>query len=217
MKNIIFIAPPAAGKGTVSDYLIKNYHYKHLSTGDLLREEIEAGSEFGKELDKIISSGNLVNDDVMIRLVKEKLETITNQAFILDGFPRTLEQAKSLDQMLISMGVTNTQAIYLDIDENLALQRVLGRVNCPNCKRSYNIYFENMRPINDNICDDCKTELSKRMDDNEDSFKVRFDTYLKNASSILDYYRDKNMLSEVKVDNDLTRVLNEVIKEAKND
>lgn len=217
MKNIIFIAPPAAGKGTVSDYLIKNYHYKHLSTGDLLREEIEAGSEFGKELDKIISSGNLVNDDVMIRLVKEKLDTITNQAFILDGFPRTLEQAKSLDQMLISMGVTNTQAIYLDIDENLALQRVLGRVNCPNCKRSYNIYFENMRPINDNICDDCKTELSKRMDDNEDSFKVRFDTYLKNASSILDYYRDKNMLSEVKVDNDLTRVLNEVIKEAKND
>jgi len=86
MKNIIFIAPPAAGKGTVSDYLVKNYNYEHLSTGDLLRDVIKSGSEFGQEIDKIISSGNLVSDEIIIKLVKDKLKTLIGTPFILDGF-----------------------------------------------------------------------------------------------------------------------------------
>lgn len=217
MKNIIFIAPPAAGKGTVSDYLIKNYHYKHLSTGDMLRAEIEAGSEFGKEISNIMATGSLISDDIMISLVKQQLIKLSNQNFILDGFPRTLEQAKSLDEMLISLGVTNNVVIFLDIDKELALKRILGRVNCPKCGRSYNVYFEDMKPENENICDDCKSELIKRTDDNEESFEVRFDTYMNNVKSIKDYYNEKHMLSEVMVDNNLTRVLDEVIKEAKND
>lgn len=217
MKNIIFIAPPAAGKGTVSDYLIKNYHYKHLSTGDMLRAEIEAGSEFGKEISNIMATGSLISDDIMISLVKQQLIKLSNQNFILDGFPRTLEQAKSLDEMLISLGVTNNVVIFLDIDKELALKRILGRVNCPKCGRSYNVYFEDMEPENENICDDCKSELIKRTDDNEESFEVRFDTYMNNVKSIKDYYNEKHMLSEIMVDNNLTRVLDEVIKEAKND
>lgn len=217
MNNIIFIAPPAAGKGTVSDFLIKNYHYKHLSTGDMLRTEIEAGSDFGKEINKIIQAGNLVSDDIMIRLVKEQLEGLSNQAFILDGFPRTLEQAKSLDEMLVSLGVTNNIVISLDIDYDLALKRVLGRVNCPKCGRSYNIYFEEMKALKDNICDDCNTELTKRSDDNEESFKKRFDTYIENARSIKEFYQEKHLLKEIIVDNNLERVLQEVLREAKND
>ncbi len=217
MNNIIFIAPPAAGKGTVSDFLIKNYNYKHLSTGDMLRTEIASGSDFGKEINKIIQAGNLVSDDIMIRLVKEQLVSLSNQAFILDGFPRTLEQAKSLDEMLISLGVTNNIVISLDIDYDLALKRVLGRVNCPKCGRSYNIYFEEMKAKKDNICDDCELELTKRADDNEESFKRRFDTYIENARSIKEYYKAKNLLREIMVDNNQTRVLQEVVKEAKND
>ncbi len=217
MKNIIYIAAPNAGKGTVSDYLIKNYNYKHLSTGDLLRKEINSGSEFGREIEKTIASGKLMSDDVMIRLVREELENLKDQAFILDGFPRTLPQAKSLDEMLVSLGVTNNVVISLDIDYDLALKRAIGRVSCPNCGRSYNTYFEEMKPKKENICDDCDIELIKRSDDNEESFKVRFDTYLNNASSIKDYYKDKNNLKEIMIDNNLERVLAEVVKEAKND
>ncbi|MCM1053253.1 MAG: nucleoside monophosphate kinase [Ruminococcus sp.] len=217
MKNIIFIAPPAAGKGTISDYLIKNYHYNHLSTGDLLREEIASGSDFGNEIKEIMAKGDLVSDDVMISLMENKLKNLSNGSFILDGFPRTLNQAKNLNKMLVNLGVTNNIAIYLDIDYDLALKRVLGRVNCPNCGRSYNVYFEDMKSIEDNVCDDCKTELIKRTDDNEESFKVRFDAYLNNARSLLDYYKNMQILKEIKVDNDFNRVLEEVIKEANND
>lgn len=217
MKNIIYIAAPNAGKGTVSDYLIKNYNYKHLSTGDLLRKEINSGSEFGREIEKTITSGKLMSDDVMIRLVEEELKTLKDQAFILDGFPRTLPQAKSLDEMLVTLGVTNNVVISLDIDYDLALKRAIGRISCPNCGRSYNTYFEEMSPKKENICDDCGIELIKRSDDNEESFKVRFDTYLNNASSIKDYCKEKNLLKEIMVDNNLDRVLNEVVKEAKND
>lgn len=217
MKNIIYIAAPNAGKGTVSDYLIKNYNYKHLSTGDLLRKEINSGSEFGREIEKTITSGKLMSDDVMIRLVEEELKTLKDQAFILDGFPRTLPQVKSLDEMLVTLGVTNNVVISLDIDYDLALKRAIGRISCPNCGRSYNTYFEEMNPKKENICDDCGIELIKRSDDNGESFKVRFDTYLNNASSIKDYYKEKNLLKEIMVDNNLDRVLNDVVKEAKND
>ncbi len=217
MKNVIFIAPPAAGKGTISDYLIKNYHYKHLSTGDILREEIQSGSKFGKEIENIMASGNLISDDVMINLIKQKLTELSKQSFILDGFPRTLIQAESLDEMLISMGVTNNVVISLDIDRELALKRVLGRINCPKCGRSYNVYFENMKPSKENICDDCNSDLIKRSDDNEESFRKRFDDYLSNVSLIKSYYEEKHLLKNIIVDNDLERVLKEIIKEAKND
>lgn len=219
MKNVIFIAPPSAGKGTVSGYLVKNYHYKHLSTGDLLREEIASGSRFGKELDEIISKGNLVSDEVMIELVQSKLKSFnSHEPFILDGFPRTLIQAKKLDEMLDSLGITNTIAVYLELDYEIALQRVLGRVSCPKCKKSYNIYFDEAKPKNGNVCDDCHIELVKRTDDNEETFSTRFHSYLDNASSILDYYRNHNMLTVVDASKNIDSVVNDVvdmIKEAK--
>lgn len=217
MKNIIFIAPPAAGKGTCSDYLVANYGYEHLSTGDLLRSEIASGSEFGKEIDSIISKGNLVSDEVMIKLVQDKLSSIdASKPFILDGFPRTIIQAEKLDDMLISMGVTNMVAIYLNIDFDLALKRTLGRRSCPKCKRGYNVYFEEMMPINGELCDDCKVELSKRSDDNEESFKVRYDSYMKDANLIIEHYKKKHMLKTIVVGK-LEDVLHDVVKEAEND
>ena len=217
MKNIIFIAPPAAGKGTCSDYLVENLGYEHISTGDLLREEIASGSEFGKELDSIISKGNLVSDEVMIKLVKSKLSELdANKPFILDGYPRTIIQAEKLDEMLISLGVTNIVAIYLDVDFDLALKRTLGRRSCPKCKRGYNVYFEEKKPINGELCDECNVELDKRADDNEESFKVRYDSYMKDASLIIDHYDKKQSLKTIKVGK-LEDVLNEVVKEAKND
>jgi len=218
MKNIIFIAPPAAGKGTVSDYLVKNYNYEHLSTGDLLRDVIKSGSEFGKEIDKTISSGNLVSDEVIIKLVSDKLTTLNeSKSFILDGFPRTLNQAKSLDEMLINMEITNNIVVYLDIDLDEALKRVLGRITCPNCKRSYNKNIEKLKPLNGNMCDDCNVELESRSDDNEDTFKVRFNTYLENTSPIIDYYKSKGILKSFDVRREPIVICQDVSLEAKND
>jgi len=218
MRNIIFIAPPAAGKGTVSDFLIKNYNYEHLSTGDLLRDEIKSGSELGKEIDSIISGGNLVSDELIVRLMQEKINMINiNKPFILDGFPRTLVQAKKLDEMLITLGVTNNIAIYLEIGIEEATKRILGRIVCPKCKRSYNLFNEGLKPKLENTCDDCGVELEKRSDDNEETFKVRFNSYLKNTSPILDYYKDKHLLVSVDATSGLSNMLDEIIKEAKND
>ena len=215
MRNIIFIAPPAAGKGTVSDYLVKHFLYEHLSTGDLLREEIASGSDLGQKINDVISKGNLVSDELIISMVDNRLNSLSkDKPFILDGFPRTLEQAYKLDEMLVSKDVTNNVAIYLDINLNDALKRVLGRVICPKCKRSYNIHNELLKPKNNNLCDDCGIELEHRSDDNEETFKVRFKSYLDNTSPILDYYRNKNMLVNIAATKPLNEIYNDVLKAA---
>lgn len=215
MRNIIFIAPPAAGKGTVSDYLVKNYNYEHLSAGDLLRDEIKTGSALGQEIDKIISSGALVSDELIIRLVTEKLNMQnSSKPFILDGFPRTLMQAQKLDEVLITKGVTNNVVIYLDIDMASAVKRVMGRVICPKCKRSYNLDNVLLKPKKDNICDDCSVELQKRSDDNEETFKVRFASYLENTTPIIEYYENKGLLVKVKATDELNEIFMQVVSAA---
>lgn len=221
MRNVIFIAPPTAGKGTVSDYLVKNYNYEHISTGELFREIIATGSEFGKEIDKVILSGALVSDDITIKLFKEKLESFDkNKPFVLDGFPRTLNQAKMLNDLLLSMNITNNVVIYLDIDYEIGLKRTLGRMICPKCRKNYNLYFEETKPVNSNICDDCEIELKRRCEDTEETFKKRFNTYLEQTSSVINYYKENNMLKIVdasqKIDCVISDVIN-IIKEAKND
>ncbi len=216
MKNIIFIAPPAAGKGTISDYLTKDFNYEHISTGDLLREEIKSGSELGLEINKIISEGKLVSDELVISLVDNKLKKL-DRPFILDGFPRTLKQAEALDKMLVSNNVTNNIAIYLNINLEEALKRVLGRIICPKCKRSYNLNNESLRPVKDNLCDDCGVELEKRSDDTEETFQIRFKEYIDNTSPILDYYKEKKMLKWIDANLPLEEIYKSIKEEAEND
>ncbi len=217
MRNIIFIAPPAAGKGTVSDYLVKNFNYEHISTGEILREEIKSGSLLGKELDSIISQGKLVSDQYMIKLISDKLKSIKDKAFILDGFPRTLNQAESLDKMLVSNNITNTIVIYLDVDFDTLLKRVLGRIICPKCKRSYNKFNEELKPLKNNICDDCGVELETRSDDTEETFKVRFDSFLESTEPIVEYYQNKGILKRIDAMVALEEIFDKIKNEAKND
>ena len=119
--------------------------------------------------------------------------------------------------MLISLGVTNNVAIYLDIDLDEALKRVLGRITCPKCKRSYNKNIEKLMPANGNICDDCGIELESRSDDNEETFKVRFNTYLENTSPIIDYYKEKGILKSFDVKREPSVICRDISKEANND
>ena len=218
MRNIIFIAPPAAGKGTISDYLVKNYGYEHISTGDLLRDEIASGSEFGKEIEHIIESGSLVDDAIVIQLVEHRLQNKeSEQPFILDGFPRTLIQAQELDEMFRKENINNNMAIYLNATLDTVLKRVVGRVICPKCKRSYNLNNEKLKPIRDYVFDDCGGSLIKRSDDNVETLKVRFASFMENTKPVLDFYQNQGILKEIDASLDLDRIYDILINEAKND
>lgn len=187
MKNIILYGAPAAGKGTMCELLVERLGYNHISTGELFRS-LDDSTEFNRSIHERIAKGLLIDDETTATLVKNRLNELGDGPVVLDGFPRTLNQAKLLDAFFSNYIVVN-----IEVSEEVALKRTLGRVNCPKCGRIYNIYTS-MKPKQDNICDDCGCELKGRSDDNEESFKVRFNTYLANVGSVLDYYKEKNAL-----------------------
>lgn len=189
--NIIFIAPPAAGKGTQAGMLSKDYNLYHLSTGDVLREVSKMDTDFGKKVKKIIDNGDLVSDELIFELLEDKIKTLDNvNGIIFDGIPRTIKQAHMLEK------ITNIDyVIYLDVEKEVAMKRAVGRVTCPICNNIYNTYFDE---IDDNKCNNCKVELSKREDDTEEKFNHRFDTYLLSTKPVVDYYNEKGILHIIK-------------------
>lgn len=198
MKSIILIAPPAAGKGTQSELLVEKYGFAHISTGDMLRDVAEHDVELQEEL----SSGNLIDDDVVFRLLKKRLlADDCNKGFILDGFPRDVDQAIKYDKFIGKLDVTSSVVIFLDVDRETAYKRIVGRVFCPNCKRVYNELLDDAMPKSLGKCDDCGGLLEKRSDDNEESFSKRYDEYLENTTPLIDYYAEKGIL--YRIDSDL--------------
>lgn len=199
MINFVFIAPPAAGKGTQSKLLVENYNYVHISTGDLLREAAKDSSSLGIQINNLISNGKLVDDDLMILLLKNKLKSVVecNKAFIIDGFPRNLNQAVMLTNLFDELNVNNYKVINMNLDYDEALKRVLGRLVCPNCKTSYNYLIDNLKPVSEGICDKCRVELVKRNDDNEKTFKDRYDTYLNLTVPIISYFTNLNKIINI--------------------
>jgi adenylate kinase len=196
MKNIIFIAPPAAGKGTQSDLLVRKHGYVHISTGDLLRNEVAAETELGKSIKEILSSGKLVSDEIVTELLKNKLSEV-QKGFILDGYPRTVKQAEALTKIAEELNIKLDVAIYLAVDERTAMERALGRITCPKCNRAYNRYEPSLKPSKEFFCDDCNIELISRTDDTEETFKVRYDTCIENTEPLLDYYKGLGILNVI--------------------
>lgn len=211
MNNVIFIAPPAAGKGTFSTHL-ESMSYNHISTGDLLRDEMAKESEIGLSIKDIMNEGKLVSDEIVYELLTNKIKSLSG-LFVLDGYPRNLNQAKTLDNLFNELNIENYKVIYLDLPMEEALKRALGRIVC-SCGRSYNINNPKFKPKVDGICDDCGNKLTLRGDDNEESFKVRFETFLENIEPIKEYYNDKNKLYIVDVTKDVeevNKIINEII------
>ena len=210
MKNIIFVAPPAAGKGTCSEILTKNFGYNHISTGDLLREARIKGDDLGKKVAELMDSGALVSDDIVLELLQNKLNSMDkDQAFILDGYPRNILQANTLDDIFDKLSIKDYVVIYLRIDFDKALSRTLGRLICPKCKVGYNKDSASLKPKVDGICDNCGEALITRSDDNEETFKVRFDNYMNETEPVIKYYQDKNKLTII----DATQNVEAIIKE----
>ena len=212
MKNIIFIAPPAAGKGTQSDLLVEKYGYIHISTGDLLREEIAAGGELANEISSIIEKGQLVSDELVATLLTKRLsqDDVKQHGFILDGYPRNIAQAKTLEEILEEVQSSVDVVIYLELDEENAMKRALGRATCPKCKKGYNIYLEGFKPIVEGICDNCGTALETRSDDNEETFKSRFQTYINSTSPLLEFYRAAGLLQNINSLQDKNKIFEEI-------
>ena len=212
MKNIIFIAPPAAGKGTQSDLLVEKYGYIHISTGDLLREEIAAGGELANEISSIIEAGKLVSDELVATLLTKRLsqDDVKQHGFILDGYPRNIAQAKTLEEILEEVQSSVDVVIYLELDEENAMKRALGRATCPKCKKGYNLYLEGFKPNVEGICDNCGTALETRSDDNEETFKSRFQTYMDSTSPLLEFYRAAGLLRNINSLQDKNKIFEEI-------
>lgn len=200
--NIIFIAPPAAGKGTQSIKIKNNYNLEHISTGDLLRIAAEDNTPLGKKIKSMMEKGVLVNDEIIIELLEKKLSSESNyQGFILDGYPRNIKQADYLEALLNKLNKKINYVFYLNADYETLKQRIVGRVVCPACGATYNLLVKEYNPIKEDVCDKCHHSLIKRSDDNENTFKNRYDSYLTNSLPLIEYYKNKNILYEIKGNN----------------
>ena len=205
MKNIIFIAPPAAGKGTQSKLVSQAYNIPHISTGDLLRDEVAKGSVMGKFLANEMNKGGLISDDTIINLLRNRINQVDcNRGYILDGYPRNVEQAQIYDTMMHELGRDVGVVIFMDIDRDLALKRTTGRMICSSCGASYNKDVEALRPKMDGICDKCGHTITVRGDDTLETAQVRYDTYMKETAPLIEYYKQKGILKELKIFEDDT-------------
>ena len=213
MKNIIFIAPPAAGKGTQSKLISDEYNIPHISTGDLLREEAAKETPLGKQIKEDMEKGNLVSDEVITTLLKNRITSADcKNGYILDGYPRNLTQAKIYNDLLEELGYDKGVVIFFDIDKDRALTRTLSRIICSSCGSSYNLLVDELKPKKENICDRCGHELVTRNDDTREVFIHRFDTYMNSTKDLIEYYDKLGLLYRIEV---LDKTASEIFEEVK--
>ncbi|MEN3042660.1 MAG: adenylate kinase [Fervidobacterium sp.] len=191
--NLIFLGPPGAGKGTYAKRIVEKYGIPHISTGDIFREAIAKGTELGKKVQDIVNSGNLVPDELTNALVEERLkQPDCENGFILDGYPRTINQAQALDIMLKNMKKELDGALYFEVDEETVVQRISTRRVCAKCGKVYNVIT--LPPKIEGRCDDCNSELIQREDDKEEIVRGRYRVYIEKTSPLIEYYRNQNKL-----------------------
>lgn len=196
MQAVIFISPPAGGKGTQADLLCEKYNYLHISTGDLLREECKRESLEALYIQEKIEAGELVDDSLIASILEKKI-SCNSSDFILDGFPRDLNQARLLDDILKRNEIHNLYVIYIDVTFEEVSKRILNRLSCPICKRVYNDAVYELKPLHSGLCDSCNVQLVKRNDDNLETFTKRFDLYLEETKPLINYYKQKGCLYEI--------------------
>lgn len=213
MKNIIFLAPPAAGKGTQSKLLCDNYNFEHISTGDLLRAEVAKQTTIGKDIDAKMKSGLLIEDNIIFNLLIDKLNNEKNtEGYILDGFPRNIKQAEKYDEILKENNQKIDYVFYLYLSKEEAVKRITGRLFCPKCGSVYNEFSLDCAPAVKDICDKCNTTLIKRADDNVETINQRYDIYMNETKPLIDFYKNKSILYELDSSLDVTEIYNQIIE-----
>lgn len=194
--NIILLGPPGAGKGTQAQRLVEERKMVHLSTGDMLRDARSSGTEMGKRVAAVMDRGELVTDEIVIGLIRERLKAGSSGGFIFDGFPRTLPQADALEALVVEMGQQIDAVIEMQVDDSALVDRISGRYSCGNCGE---VWHDRTRPTKDpKVCDSCgSTDLRRRADDNPDALRTRLLEYYKKTSPLIGYYWAKNRLFPV--------------------
>ena len=195
--NLILLGPPGAGKGTQAKRLEDSRGLIQLSTGDMLRAAVASGSEIGKKAKAIMERGELVSDEIMIAMIRDRIQLPDcKNGFILDGFPRTTAQAEALDRMLGQMGLKLDHVIEMKVNDSVLVDRITGRYSCAKCGAGYHDRFQ--KPKKDGVCDVCgSTEFSRCKDDNAETVTARLSAYHAQTAPLLPYYQGRGVLKSV--------------------
>ncbi|MFN3479403.1 MAG: adenylate kinase [Thermodesulfovibrionales bacterium] len=209
--RLVLLGAPGAGKGTQAKKLIEKYGIPQISTGDLLRAAVSAGTQLGKEAKSYMDKGELVPDRVVLGMVEERLkQDDCKKGYILDGFPRNVAQAEALDKMLSGLGMSLDAALSVDVPFDDLMKRLTGRRTCKSCGQMYNVYFN--PPKKEGICDKCGGELFQRDDDKEETIKKRLEVYNSQTAPLIEYYGKKGILKSVKGTGSIDEIFNNICK-----
>ena len=203
--HIILMGPPGAGKGTQAANLVKRYGILHISTGDMFREAVKEGTPLGKEAKSYMDAGKLVPDEVTIGIVRERLsKPDCKKGFILDGFPRTVEQADALNDILADNGLKLTGVLNINVPAADLIERAVGRRICKNCGHSFHVKFNPTKV--EGVCDDCGGTTYQRADDSEETMKSRLSVYESSTRPLIEYYKKAGVYKEIDGRQDIAKV-----------
>lgn len=207
--RLVLLGAPGAGKGTQAKKLIEKYGIPQISTGDLLRAAVAAGTQLGKEAKSFMDKGELVPDRVVLGMVAERLkQDDCKKGYILDGFPRNTAQAEALDMMLRELKMPLNAALSVDVPKEDLMKRLTGRRTCRSCNQMYNVYFSPSKK--EGICDKCGGELYQRDDDKEETIRKRLDVYEAQTAPLIDHYKKAGILKSVNGTGDIDAIFKEV-------
>lgn len=206
----ILLGPPGAGKGTQAETIVKEFNILHISTGDIFRKNIKEETELGKKVKEYLDKGLLVPDALTIEIVKDRLlQDDCKKGFLLDGFPRTIEQADALDKVLGDMGHKLDYVVNIEVDSELLIDRAVGRRICKDCGQTYHVIYN--KPSHEGICDKCGGELYQRKDDTKETVENRINVYVEQTKPLIEYYTKKGVILNINGEQPIDKVGSDII------